>query len=65
MAKRSKKVKDLEIIKMKKIQKKSILQMDIHIPNIPNKETAFTYNGMCLFEGTNISEGRGTNNPLE
>ena len=24
----------------------------------------FIYNGMCLFEGTNISEGRGTTNPF-
>ena len=60
-----KKVKDLEIIKMKKIPKKSQFYNWIPpSPNIPNKETAFAYNGMCLFEGTNISEGRGTNNPF-
>ena len=33
--------------------------------NIPNKETAFIYNGMCLFEGTNLSEGRGTEHPFK
>ena len=65
MGKKSKKVKDLEIIKMKKIPKKSQFYKWIPpSPNIPNKETAFIYNGMCLFEGTNISEGRGTNNPF-
>jgi len=33
-------------------------------PNIPNYETAFVYLGMCLLEGTNISEGRGTDSPF-
>ena len=34
-------------------------------PNIPNIDSAILYSGLCLFEGTNISEGRGTNNPFE
>jgi len=34
-------------------------------PNIPNLETSLLYNGMCLIEGTNISEGRGTNSPFK
>lgn len=29
-------------------------------PNIPRPETALLYVGMCLFEGTNLNEGRGT-----
>lgn len=29
-------------------------------PNIPLPETALLYVGMCLFEGTNLNEGRGT-----
>ena len=33
-------------------------------PNIPTFETALVYPGTCLFEGTNISEGRGTENPF-
>ena len=33
-------------------------------PNIPNLETAIVYNGICLLEGTNISEGRGTDTPF-
>ncbi|MBC8213731.1 MAG: DUF1343 domain-containing protein [Candidatus Marinimicrobia bacterium] len=33
-------------------------------PNIPNYKTAFLYLGMCLLEGTNISEGRGTDYPF-
>jgi uncharacterized protein YbbC (DUF1343 family) len=34
-------------------------------PNIPSLDTAVLYNGTCLFEGTNISEGRGTTKPFE
>ena len=32
---------------------------------IPRFETALLYPGMCLFEGTNLSEGRGTTCPFE
>ncbi len=34
-------------------------------PNMPSVETAFVYPGMCLLEGTNLSEGRGTTKPFE
>ncbi len=34
-------------------------------PNIPHFSTALAYPVTCLFEGTNISEGRGTTNPFE
>ncbi|SVB91275.1 uncharacterized protein METZ01_LOCUS244129, partial [marine metagenome] len=34
-------------------------------PNIPDLETAIIYPGMCLIEGTNISEGRGTSHPFK
>jgi len=34
-------------------------------PNIPTLETAVVYPGMCLVEGTNISEARGTTRPFE
>ena len=34
-------------------------------PNIPDLETAILYPGMCLFEGTNVSEGRGTDHPFQ
>jgi uncharacterized protein YbbC (DUF1343 family) len=33
-------------------------------PNISSFETAFVYPGSCLLEGTNISEGRGTDRPF-
>ncbi|OGL47610.1 MAG: hypothetical protein A2161_15490 [Candidatus Schekmanbacteria bacterium RBG_13_48_7] len=34
-------------------------------PNMPTLDTAWVYPGMCLIEGTNISEGRGTTKPFE
>ncbi len=34
-------------------------------PNMPSLDTALVYPGMCLLEGTNISEGRGTTRPFE
>ncbi|HJT16993.1 MAG TPA: DUF1343 domain-containing protein [Thermoanaerobaculia bacterium] len=34
-------------------------------PNMPTVYTATVYPGMCLIEGTNLSEGRGTTHPFE
>ena len=34
-------------------------------PNMPTVDTAFVYPGQCLFEGTNLSEGRGCTRPFE
>lgn len=34
-------------------------------PNIPTPETALVYVGTCLFEGTNLNEGRGTDTPFQ
>jgi len=33
-------------------------------PNMPTVETAIVYPGLCLLEGTNVSEGRGTTTPF-
>lgn len=34
-------------------------------PNLPTIESTVVYNATCIFEGTNISEGRGTTLPFE
>jgi molybdopterin-guanine dinucleotide biosynthesis protein MobB len=34
-------------------------------PNMPTPDTALVYPGMCLLEGTNLSEARGTTRPFE
>ena len=41
------------------------LQWIMPSPNMPTLNTAIVYPGTCLFEGTNISEGRGTTRPFE
>ena len=61
---------DLEIVKMEN-WKRHMLYEDTGLywvspsPNIPNLETAYIYPGNCLFEGTNMSEGRGTALPFK
>src|SRR5205814_5839579 len=34
-------------------------------PNMPTLDSAIVYPGTVLFEGTNVSEGRGTTRPFE
>ncbi|OAA48502.1 hypothetical protein NOR_01752 [Metarhizium rileyi] len=34
-------------------------------PNMPTVDTAMLYGGACMFEGTSLSEGRGTTRPFE
>jgi uncharacterized protein YbbC (DUF1343 family) len=34
-------------------------------PNIPTMDTVRVYTGNCVYEGTNLSEGRGTTKPFE
>ncbi len=60
---------DLKVIKMKNWKREYYFD-DCNIPwvkpspNMPNLETAIVYPGLCLIEGTNISEGRGTYSPF-
>jgi uncharacterized protein YbbC (DUF1343 family) len=41
------------------------LQWIMPSPNMPTIDTVRVYAGHCLFEGTNLSEGRGTTKPFE
>jgi len=34
-------------------------------PNLPSFESLLSYTGTCLFEGINVSEGRGTEKPFQ
>lgn len=61
---------ELEIVTMKGWKRKQWFDMTGLIwvppsPNMPTLNTATVYPGMCLLEGTNISEGRGTTKPFE
>ncbi|MGB5195637.1 MAG: DUF1343 domain-containing protein, partial [Candidatus Deferrimicrobium sp.] len=46
-------------------QRDTLLPWVFPSPNMPTPETALVYPGMCLLEGTNLSEGRGTARPFE
>lgn len=61
---------DLRVIAMKGWKRdmwfnKTGLNWVFPSPNIPSVETAAVYPGMCLLEGSNLSEGRGTTRPFE
>lgn len=61
---------DLKIIKLSDWDRNK-LWCDLSRPfispsmGIPTFETALIYSGTCLFEGTNLSEGRGTTAPFK
>ncbi|MFN8370090.1 MAG: DUF1343 domain-containing protein [Bacteriovoracaceae bacterium] len=61
---------NLRVIKMENWQRSmSYDQTKLHwtlpSPNLPTIDSAYTFVGTVLFEGTNISEGRGTTRSLE
>ena len=61
---------DLEVIPMRG-WKRSMYFMDTRLPwvapspNLPTPYSAMVYPGQVLWEGTNVSEGRGTTQPFE
>ncbi len=61
---------DLEVVKLKG-WRRSMLFRDTGFPwvspspNMPSPETALVYPGQVIWEGTNVSEGRGTTLPFE
>ena len=61
---------DLEIIPMlgwlrKMLWEETGLRWVMPSPNMPLPETAYVYPGQVIWEGTNLSEGRGTCRPFE
>jgi len=61
---------DLTVIAMEGWQRargydETSLPWVIPSPNMPTVETALVYPGQVAFEGTNVSEGRGTTKPFE
>ena len=61
---------DLDIVEMRNWEKwmwfdDTGLPWVLPSPNLPHLDTAAVYPGTCLFEGVNISEGRGTTRPFE
>jgi len=61
---------DLQVIEMEGWRREMLygetgLPWVMPSPNMPTPDTALVYPGMCLLEGTNLSEGRGTTRPFE
>lgn len=61
---------DLDVVWMNNYQRTAYFdELDLPFvspsPNMPTVNTAVVYPGMCLIEGTNLSEGRGTCTPFE
>ncbi len=61
---------DLEIVEMQGWRREmyfddTALPWVLTSPNIPTLDTCIVYPGTVLFEGTNVSEGRGTTRPFE
>lgn len=60
---------DLEVIKMSGYKRDSTwydynLSFILPSPNLPTVDSLFVYLATCIFEGTNVSEGRGTTRPF-
>ncbi|MDT8413067.1 MAG: DUF1343 domain-containing protein [Vicingaceae bacterium] len=57
---------DLTIVKMKNYDHLSAYELPIKpSPNLPNMSSIYLYPSLCLFEGTPISVGRGTDKPFQ
>ncbi|MGB0487044.1 MAG: exo-beta-N-acetylmuramidase NamZ family protein, partial [Flavobacteriaceae bacterium] len=57
---------DLKIIKMKNYDRKIVYNTPLKpSPNLPNTKSINLYPSLCLFEGTNVSIGRGTNSQFQ
>lgn len=60
---------DLKVVKLKNWKRQEYydetgLRWVSPSPNMTDLQTAIVYPGMCLIEGTNVSEGRGTEKPF-
>jgi uncharacterized protein YbbC (DUF1343 family) len=63
-------LKELQVIQVKGWKRDQLyadtgLTWVMPSPNMPTPDTALLYPGACLFEATNMSEGRGTTRPFE
>ncbi len=61
---------DLKVVQMKNWHRsmyfhETTLPWILPSPNLPGVESSYVYPGQVIFEGTNISEGRGTTKPFE
>ena len=52
---------NIKVVKLKNYDRNKVYELPIKpSPNLPNKSSINLYPTLCLFEGTNVSAGRGT-----
>ena len=57
---------ELEVINMINYNRNNLYELPIKpSPNLPNSKSINLYPSLCLFEGTNVSVGRGTDKPFQ
>lgn len=57
---------DLTVIEMENYSRLEFYKLPIApSPNLPNQKAIYLYPSLCFFEGTLISEGRGTDKPFQ
>jgi uncharacterized protein YbbC (DUF1343 family) len=57
---------DLKIIKVKNYAHNNLYALPVKpSPNLPNTASIYLYPSLCLFEGTPVSVGRGTDKPFQ
>ena len=57
---------DLEVIPCKQYDHTTPFELPVApSPNLPNQQSILLYPSLCLFEGTNVSVGRGTNTQFQ
>lgn len=56
----------LTVIEMENYSRKDPYELPIApSPNLPNQTAIYLYPSLCFFEGTEVSEGRGTDKPFQ
>ena len=57
---------DLTVIPLGNYNRNAIYKLPVRpSPNLPNWEAVYLYPSLCLFEGTDVSVGRGTDTPFQ
>lgn len=57
---------ELTVIQMRNYVRNAIYRLPVKpSPNLPNWQAVYLYPSLCLFEGTDVSVGRGTETPFQ
>ncbi len=57
---------DLTVVKLENYTHDTLYELPIApSPNLPNMDAVYLYPSLCLFEGTDVSVGRGTDHPFQ